>query len=144
MRKGFTLLEIIIVIIIIGVLATLGFTQYGKMVERSRGAEARAIAGDVRKFAAAYRLEYGALNAGPGFNNDRANIGAAGDQIPSGCRTSHYFSYAVSNVLADSFRVTATRCTAGGKTPDSGTAFTYMLDSNLNTGVDTVSGSGNY
>ena len=39
--RGFTLLELIMVIIIIGILATLGFAQYGAMIEKSRGGEAR-------------------------------------------------------------------------------------------------------
>ena len=59
--RSFTLLELIIVIIIIGILAVLGFTQYGRMVERSRGAEAKAILGDIRKLAYAYRMEHGNL-----------------------------------------------------------------------------------
>ena len=32
MKRGFTLLELVVVILIVGVLATLGFTQYGRMV----------------------------------------------------------------------------------------------------------------
>lgn len=47
MKKGFTLLELIIVIIIIGILATLGLTQYARMVERGRGAEARQLLGNI-------------------------------------------------------------------------------------------------
>jgi prepilin-type N-terminal cleavage/methylation domain-containing protein len=141
-KRGFTLLEIIIVIIIIGVLATLGFTQYGRMVERSRGAEARAIAGDIRKFAQAYYMEQGTL---AGFANAAANIGAANDQIPSACRTSHYFQYAI-GVATPSLTVTAARCTAGGKTPNAPAgAGNYILISNLATGVDDATqGTGNY
>lgn len=144
MKRGFTLLEIIIVIIIIGVLATLGFTQYGRMVERSRGAEARAICGDIRKFAMAYYLEQGTLD---GFSNTRANIGTGADQIPgpaaANCRTSHYFFYAVS-AAGTTIDITATRCTSGGKTPNAGAASTYTVNSVLSTGVDTVAGTGNY
>ncbi len=144
MKKGFTLLEIIIVIIIIGVLATLGFTQYAKMVERSRGAEARAICGDIRKFASAYRLEQGTTAAiGP---ND-VNIGVGNDQIPSACRSSHYFSYQVATGAAgNGVTITATRCGAAGKTPGGGPSAgqTYIITSDLVTGTDTVAGTGNY
>lgn len=142
-KRGFTLLEIIIVIIIIGVLATLGFTQYGRMVERSRGAEARAIAGDIRKFAMAHYMENGSLQT-PAFGVAQANIGAAADQIPSACRTSHYFRYGIAVTAADALTITATRCTAGGKTPDAATASTYTLTATLSSGVDQAGGTGNY
>jgi type IV pilus assembly protein PilE len=142
-KRGFTLLEIIIVIIIIGVLATLGFTQYGRMVERSRGSEARAICGDIRKFAMAHYMENGSLQS-PAFSAALANIGASGDQIPSACRTSHYFRYGIVVTGASSLTITATRCTAGGKTPDNAAATTYVLTSDLAAGTDTVGGTGGY
>lgn len=135
MRRGFTLLEIIIVIIIIGVLATLGFTQYGRMVERSRGAEARAICGDIRKFASAFRIEQGTL---AGFGNAQANIAAGNIPGPAAanCALSHYFWYQVA-VADPVLTITATRCTATGKVPNSGAADTLVLTSNMATGVDT-------
>jgi len=142
MKKGFTLLELIIVIIILGVLATLGLTQYGRMVERARGAEAKAILGDIRKFAAAYYLEYADLSS---FGDTEANIGGGADQIPGpaggNCRPSHYFSYAIATT-ASTVTATATRCAAGGKIPQGGTAAgnTVQLVSDMTTGVDTWSG----
>jgi type IV pilus assembly protein PilE len=143
-KRGFTLLEIIIVIIIIGVLATLGFTQYGRMVERSRGAEARAICGDIRKFAQAHFMENGSLQV-PAFTAQLANIGVAADQIPSACRLSHYFSYGISVGGVSSLTITATRCVAGGKTPNSSAgALTYVLSPDLSAGTDTVTGTGGY
>ncbi|MBU0547795.1 MAG: prepilin-type N-terminal cleavage/methylation domain-containing protein, partial [Candidatus Omnitrophica bacterium] len=36
MRKGFTLIELIVVIIIVGILASVGMTQYTKVVEKGR------------------------------------------------------------------------------------------------------------
>jgi len=141
-RKGFTLLELIVVLVIIGVLATLGLTQYGRMVERARGAEARAILGDIRKLAYAYRLENGTA---AGFAAVNANIGTGADNIPSACtgQTTHYFSYGVVATTDPTVVITATRCTAGGKTPIGiAPAGTLVLTSNVTTGVDTWSGSG--
>ena len=148
MKRGFTLLELIIVIIIIGVLATLGFTQYGRMIEKSRGAEAKVILGDIRKFAAAYVLEETIANIGAMTAAD-LNIGTGADQIPSACATSHYFSYGIPAAPANPLVITATRCAASGKTPDStllcsGAACTLTLTTNLTTGVDTWGGTGNY
>lgn len=138
MKKGFTLLELIVVIIIVGVLATLGFTQYGRMVDRARGAEARMILGDIRKFAAAYRLENGTVS---GIAVANVNIGTAADNIPSACTGTHYFSYGITS-SDPSVTITATRCTTGGKTPQGVSGLTLILTSNITTGVDTWTGTG--
>ena len=57
MGKGFTLLELIVVIIIIGILATLGFMQYQAVTEKSRTAEAIRVLGDLRTLEQAYYVE---------------------------------------------------------------------------------------
>jgi prepilin-type N-terminal cleavage/methylation domain-containing protein len=142
MRRGFTLLELIVVIIIIGVLATLGIQQYTRAIERSRGAEARQIVGQIRTEAAAFRLQNG--NDCTGFNATPAGIGTNVDQIPSACRGTHYFSYAVSGAGTDAVTLTATRCTASGKTPQASTAFTLVLTSDMSSGADTWAGTGGY
>lgn len=142
MKRGFTLLEIIVVIIILGVLATLGLTQYGRTIERSRGAEAKAILGTVRKFAAAGRMDKGSVT---GMALGDVGIGTSVDQAPSVCAPSHYFSYDAT-FTDPSVTVTATRCAAGGKTPQGGAAAgnTVILITNVQTGVDQWTGNGNY
>jgi len=146
MKRGFTLLELIVVVIILGILATLGLTQYGRMVERSRGAEAKAILGDIRKFAAAHYLEFNALNGTPAYDITRANIGPADDQIPLTCRGSHYFSYGISVSDATTVVITATRCGAAGKGGAAGPAVgnTLILTANVASGSDIWSGNGGY
>ena len=54
MKKGFTLLELIIVVIIIGVLATLGITQYGKAIGNAKNAFAKGTLDEMRKAAMGY------------------------------------------------------------------------------------------
>jgi type IV pilus assembly protein PilE len=137
MKRGFTLLELVVVILIVGVLATLGFTQYGRMVERARGAEAKAILGNVRELAASYRLENGTIS---GFAATQANIGTATDQNPSACASTHYFTYGVATSGTASVTTTATRCTSSGKAPQGPSALTLVLTTNLTTGVDAWSG----
>jgi len=113
MKRAFTLLELIIVIIIIGILGALGFIQYTKVVERSRSAEAKDILGQMRTAEEAYKHEKGI------YTNIMADLII---DAPTSCTATHYFSYDTNETVG-----TATRCTADGKTPDSGTAYTITL-----------------
>jgi len=118
MKRGFTLLELIIVIIIIGVLATLGFTQYTKVVEKGRSAEAKTVLGQIRTAEAAWRLEHDT------YTNTIGDLYLSGITALGACDSTHYFMYSVNTT---SGLATATRCTAGGKTPQGGTAYTLTL-----------------
>lgn len=142
MKRGFTLLELIIVVIIIGILATLGTQQYARVTERSRGAEARQILGQIRTDAAAYRLENN--NSCVGFDTTRAGLGTEPDQIPSSCRATHYFSYAVTSAAANGVTLTATRCKAAGKPPQVTSDFTLILTNDFVAGTDVWTGTGGY
>ncbi len=114
MKKGFTLLELIVVIIIIGVLATLGFTQYTRMVERGRTAEARTMLGQIRSAQVAYYQEYGSYAA--------ATTNLVVDVV-TGCVATNFFTYA-----SDTSSATATRCTGSGKSPQAATIYSLNLD----------------
>lgn len=114
MKKGFTLVELIIVIIVVGILASVGMTQYTKVVEKGRAAEARMILGTLRSAEIAENIENGAYLA----------VAGLGVAAPTACATTHFFSYACD---AGSGTCTATRCIAGGKTPQSSTAYTKAL-----------------
>ena len=146
MKRGFTLLELIVVVIIIGILATLGLTQYGRAVERGRGAEAKAILGTIRGQAAAHYLEYNSLTlpAAEAFNAARAGLGAGDDQIPAACRASHYFAYGI-GTTATVLTTTATRCGAAGRGGASAAAGrTLILDTTYPAGTDAWTGTGGY
>ncbi|MFA5357152.1 MAG: prepilin-type N-terminal cleavage/methylation domain-containing protein [Candidatus Omnitrophota bacterium] len=114
MKKGFTLLELIVVVIIVGVLGSLGFAQYTKVVEKSRTAEAKAILGALRSAQEAYRLQYG------GYTATLANLST---EAPAACSSVYYFTYGVSATSG-----TATRCTTGGKSPQGAAAYTLTLN----------------
>lgn len=108
-QRGFTLLELVVVIIIIAVLASLGFTQYTKIMEKSRSAEAKLILGQLRRAQIAYYLENGVYSYVSGLPVDVPTIGP-------NCINANYFFYYACDVLYNGICV-AYRCTAGGKSP---------------------------
>ena len=124
LKFGFTLLELIVVIIIIGILATLGFIQYTSVIEKGRKAEARANLGTLRTLEKAY-YEDTASVGGTGSYSDLTNL-ASGLPPTGSCQATHYFSYGCDTNGA----CTATRCTASGKPPQAVTAYTITLDIN--------------
>jgi prepilin-type N-terminal cleavage/methylation domain-containing protein len=112
-KTGFTLIELIIVVIILGILASIGLIQFLKTIERGRSAEARKILGSIRAAQGTYRLENSA------YTTDTALLTIT---FPTSCTSTHYFSY---SLAADS--ATAIRCSSGGKTPDALSAYTITL-----------------
>lgn len=120
-KRGFTLLELIVVIIIIGILAVLGFTQYVGIIEKGRSAEAKSNLGTLRTLLIAYNQEYGNMT---GFTD--AYI-ASSTYLPTAtCNNTFFFRYTSDNAGT----LTATRCTSNGKDPQGATAYTMTLSMN--------------
>jgi len=117
LKKGFTLLELIIVIVILGVLASLGITQYTKVVEKGRTAEARMILGQLRTAQRAYYLEHSSYT-------DIDNLSV---EAPTSCKHTHFFYY---YCASRDGACTAYRCTIGGKEPNATTSYNISLDIN--------------
>lgn len=143
--SGFTLLELIVVIIIVGILSTLGLTQYGRVIEKSRGAEAKNILGTMRSMAAGFLLERSTLE---GIDNATFGLGDTSGETPIKCMSSHYFKYSFSRNSIDNATFVATRCGGlSGKQPG-GVGFavnaTFNLTSNFTTGNDLWWGTGGY
>lgn len=115
-KSGFTLLELIVVIIIIGILATFGFAQYTTMMEKGRAAEAKSNLGTLRKLELAYYQEYGSYAVN--VNTD----GLAAGLPQTSCTGDFYFNY----ICSTGGSCSAMRCTSGGKLPP-GPAKTFTL-----------------
>ena len=56
-RKGFTLVEVLIVVIIIGILSAIGIPQFAASIEKAKGGEARAGLGHLQTGEKVYYAE---------------------------------------------------------------------------------------
>ena len=132
MKKGFTLLELLIVIIIIGVLAVIALTQYKNLTERARSSEAKSIIGGVRT---AEKVVYEDIGT---FTSDWALLGEIIATPPTTtCASTNWFRYALSTtcvgVGTPCFQITATRCLTGtGKSPGNAEVYTVILNEEVN------------
>jgi type IV pilus assembly protein PilE len=128
-RKGFTLLELIVVIIIVGVLATLGFVQYANVIEKGRRAEAAANLSSMRSIALIWNQEGQPASSYPDTTNLNALLGTTANPFPTGttgtcANANYYFQYSMDGTTGTG---TATRCTTLGKPPQGGNADTLSL-----------------
>ena len=105
-KSGFTLLEIIIVIIIVGVLASLALPKFFRTVEYSRGTEALSNLNAVRQSMERCYLQRGAYTNCNTFNNLDL-------EDPAGSPNSHY-DYSWPAIGATTFTLRATRNTRDG------------------------------
>ncbi len=122
MIKGFTLLELIIVIIIVGILATVGLNQYTTIIERGRAGEARANLGAMRKLANEYYLKNGTLDTVALLD---LGVGSSGP-MSTGCNSASYYYYSRVG-YEDHVNMYAYRCTANGKNPNFDSTYRIRL-----------------
>lgn len=109
-KKGFTLLELMMVILIVTILSAVGLIQFIKMVEKNRTAEAKRILGNIRVAEQTYFLNNSVYTT---------SMDAIVHGAPTSCVPTHYFSYTVNAASANDFTAVATRCSvgSGGKEP---------------------------
>ena len=94
-RKGFTLVEVLIVVIIIGILASIGIPQFADSIEKAKGGEARAGLGHIQTGEKIYyaEKEYYTTN----LSDLDINL------------TQKYWSFVISTPTSFSFIATVTR-----------------------------------
>ncbi|MFH1767554.1 MAG: prepilin-type N-terminal cleavage/methylation domain-containing protein [Candidatus Omnitrophota bacterium] len=59
MKKGFTLLELLVVVIIIAILASIAIPQFFNVAERARSSEGASVIGTLRRAQVRYNVEHG-------------------------------------------------------------------------------------
>lgn len=126
-QQGFTLIELMIVVVLIAVLASIGLPQYTNYVKRGKAMEATSQLADMR-----VKLEQ--------WYQDNRTWAAVGTTIVIACTDStstalpgraggsgvKYFTYACSNQTATTYTVTATGTVTSGDQTMAG--FTYTID----------------
>jgi len=94
MRKGFTLLELLTVVIIVAILAAVAVPQFFKVAERARAAEGVNVLGGLRSSQLRYYAEHGILADDPDdldFDVRGLKFFAA-PAIPGGASASGYYT----------------------------------------------------
>jgi type IV pilus assembly protein PilE len=133
-RKGFTMIELMVVVVIVGVLAAIAIPIYGKYIKNARVTEATGRIGEIVTAAKAWAQDNQDASGNPTWPS------AAGGIVD--LSSTQYFSYAItagggSNANTTGLGVTATGI-AGGKMAGVGVVITIPnINSNGNAPVVT-------
>lgn len=121
MKKAFTLVELLIVIVIIGILATIAIPQYQKMVDKSKLIQVLIKMDVLRKAEKVYYAEYsGWLDIDPSYGDPKFDQKMSILLLePSDFRQDKYFTYQWGTVIFT---------TSDGKTHASGSAIANTLE----------------
>ena len=103
-RRGFTLIELMIVVAVIGVLATIAYPSYQDYIRRARRIDAQSVMLDIQLLQEKYRVNhvsYGSLTDLGTFSSD-------------------YYTFAISGNTASAYTITATAKSGTSQASDTG------------------------
>ena len=106
-RKGFTLIELMVVIFIVGILAAVAIPIMRGRIDAAKWSEGRAVAGSIRTACRAFQAEKG--TSYPAASYAATTLADLG--FPAADLTGKYFSsaaYALSNFTATTYTITVT------------------------------------
>jgi type IV pilus assembly protein PilA len=136
---GFTLLEILVVIIIVGVLASVALPSLFRNVERSRATEALNTLGIIRRGVEACGMQFGGTTTNCSTFN---NIGMADPSAAAGINASAHFTYG--SPFAGLGANGAAQLVATRVSLDGGTTSDTITLTKTTAGVVSRSGSANF
>jgi len=111
-KKAFTLLELLIVVIIVGILATLGSINYGPLKERTLDRESKAILKLIVAAQRIYRMENSFYYP---YDNPPANVSGINDKLKLVLPTTGTLNWTYAIPAAQTGTATAGR-SGGGRT----------------------------
>ena len=119
---GFTLVELLVVVVIIGLLATLAFGGLQRAVEKGREKEARLMLGTLYQAEEIYYTEHKT------YTDDANELDTT--SVPNDNSVDHFYKYRVVSADSNGFLLEAIRKTGTdiGKDPLGETAYTVTLD----------------
>ena len=106
-RKGFTMIELMVVVVVVGILASIAIPMYGKYVKNARLTEATGRIGEINTACKAWAQEHQDGSGNPTWPADNAAV--AGSVVDM--TGSDNFTYALAgngNATTNSLVVTAT------------------------------------